>query len=213
MISTKYGDLLSEVIPELEGAPEPTVLLDIRNTVIDFCNGSRVWRVWLDPIDLVAGENTYDIQTTAGTDIVELMSVKLRRLDRDLVPASEDQLDRWESKWRERRRHPEFYTQRTPDTVTLACVPPDNHPGDMLLSVALQPDRTSKAFPGWIYTKYWDGILSGVKARMMAKSGMPWSNPKLAMYYKARYDAELAKARTDGARSLVRSRTVSRSNH
>lgn len=103
--------------------------------------------------------------------------------------------------------------QQDQDTVTLACVPPCNITGGLLLSVSLQPDRTSKSFPGWIYGQYWDGITAGAKSRMMLMPEKPWSNPKQAMLYAQMFESETAGARADASKSLVRSRSVSRSAH
>ncbi len=211
MSTTKYTDLLNEVMPELSGANIDLVTNEIRNSVIAFCNGSDIWRAWLDPIDVVGAVATYDVTTDAGTDLVTLLSVKYD--GRTLTPRNEDQLDEWHPRWRTELRHSDHYMQQDQDTFTLACVPPDSLPGGLLLSVSLQPERTSQSFPGWIYSQYWDGVTAGAKARMMRMPGKPWSNPQMAAFYQTTFDSETAGARADAARSLVRSRTVSRSTH
>lgn len=211
MSTTKYTDLLDEVMPELPGAQIALVTNAIRNSVIAFCNGSGVWRAWLDPVDVVAGEPIYAVEPPPGTDLVTLLSVKYD--GRVIKPANEDQLDAWHARWRVERRYPEYYMQQDQDTVILACVPPDNHPGGLLFSVSLQPERTSRTFPGWIYSQYWDGITAGAKARMMRMAGKPWSNPQQALMYENAFESETGGARADAARALVRSRAVNRSNH
>jgi hypothetical protein len=211
MSTTQYTDLFDEVMPELPGAQVPMVTNAIRNSVIAFCNGSDIWRQWLDPIDVVAGNNTYDIATDAGTDLVTLLSVKFDA--HTLSPRNEDALNHWHSRWRTELRRPQHYMMQDQNSFIVACVPPDNLPGGLLLSVSLQPARTSTSFPAWIYGQYWEGITAGAKARMMKMPEKPWSNPQAAAMYQASFDAETATARTDAARSLVRSRAVSRSTH
>jgi hypothetical protein len=211
MSTTKYTDLLDEVMPELPGAQTALVTNQIRNAVIAFCGGSDIWRAWLDPIDVVAAQNTYDVTVDAGTDLVRLLSLKFDGFL--LTPRSEDALDAWRPRWRTEERRPEHYMQQDQDTVTLACVPPCSLAGGLLLSVSMQPDRNSKGFPGWIYSQYWEGITAGAKARMMLMPGKPWSNPKQAILYAQMFENETAAARADASKSLVRSRSVSRSTH
>jgi hypothetical protein len=211
MSTTKFEDLYNEVMPELPGAPLPLVLNAIRNSVIAFCNGSTVWREWLDPIDVVAGQNTYAIETDSGTDLVQLQSLKFD--GRKLTPRDEDWLDNWNPRWRTELRVPEHYMMQDQDNVILAGVPQFGLVGGLLLSVSLQPSRTAKTFPGWIYSQYWEGIADGVKARMMVMPGKPWSSTQLSQMYQGKFDAETAGARADASRSLVRSRSTSRSTH
>lgn len=212
MSQTKFEDLYDEVMPELPGAPQPMVYNAIRNSVIAFCNGSDIWRTWLDPIDVVAGQNTYDITTDAGTDLVTLLSVKYdgRRI---LTPRNEDALNEWHARWRTERDEPKHYMQQDQDSVIIACVPPCSITGGLMLSVSLQPERTAKTFPGWIYSQYWEGITAGAKARMLKMPAKPWSNPQAGMMYEQTFDNETAGARADASRSLVRSRAVTRSQH
>ncbi|RQS39775.1 hypothetical protein [Burkholderia sp. Bp8990] len=211
MSVTKYTDLFNEVLPEVPGVPQPLALNAIRNTVIAFCAGTDIWRQWLDPIDVECGVNTYDIPLDAGTDLVTLLSVKC---DGDkLTPRNEDQLDDWNPRWRTELNLPRHYMMQNQESVVLACVPDRSSPGGLLLSVSLQPERTSTSFPGWIYSQYWEGITAGAKARLMVMPGKPWSNLQQAGIYQAAFDAEIGTARADAARALVRSRTVSRSTH
>src|SRR5471032_2035127 len=90
MSTTKFEDLYDEVMPEIPGAPLPLALNAIRNSVIAFCNGSTVWRTWLDPIDVVANVNTYDVIVDSGTDLVQLQSLKFD--GRKLTARDEDWL-------------------------------------------------------------------------------------------------------------------------
>ncbi|MEJ0004367.1 MAG: hypothetical protein WDN30_14065 [Pararobbsia sp.] len=125
--------------------PVALALNAIRNTVIAFCNGSTIWRELLDPIDVVANQATYDVIVNAGTDLAQIQSVKLAA--RKLTPRDEDALDNWNPRWRVEQREPEHYMQQNQDSVILACVPLYSLAGGLLLSVSLQPDRTSKSFP------------------------------------------------------------------
>jgi hypothetical protein len=211
MSTTKFEDLYDEVMPELPGAPLPLVLNAIRNSVIAFCNGSDVWRAWLDPVNVIANQPTYDIEVPPGTDLVTLLSVKH---DGDLLtPRNEDDLDVWNPRWRTEPERPRYYMQQDQDTVTLAAVPKCGFTGGLLLSVSLQPERTAKSFPGWIYSQYWEGITAGAKARLMKMPGKPYSNPQAGAMYAMTFDTETSGAKADASRSLTRARSVARTNH
>jgi hypothetical protein len=51
--------------------------------------------------------------------------------------------------------------------------------------------------PGWILTKYNNGLLSGLMGNMMAQVSKPYTNPKLSLLHMRKYGQALSHARAE----------------
>lgn len=203
MANTKYSDLFPYVLTELSGVSTLQAEAQIRAAVIDFCKRSKVWTHEDDPTATMARARSYDINVPTGSALVE---IKAMQLDGEPLDAStgehESSLD---------VGTPKSFRQLTPETFSLWPTPDAEY--TVTMDLTLTPSRTSTTFPGWIAEKYHDAIVAGAKSRLMAMPAQPWSNIQQAIFYRSTFDAEVAAAQADAARSFVRAPLRTTSQH
>lgn len=208
----KYTDLLPDVLALLATDPsEPVAIIAARNTVIDFCGRSWLWRAYGDPISVEAGVASYDVEIPAGTHLVTVMSVRLAGVPLD--PTSEVSLDEKNPTWQSDSATPKQYSMLTPETIELAPVPDSNYPNGLVIQYALQPNRAATTFPDWIGDDFWEGLVAGTASRLMLMPGKPWTDGKAGAYYRDQFDSAVAEAKVWALRGLVRAPTRTTSQH
>lgn len=211
MSTVKYTDCFNEVLPELPGVPTALAENAIRNAVIDFCQKSTVWRHWPDPQTVTVGVNTYDLEPPAGADVASIVDLSV---DGDpCTPASEDDLKAVDPTWRTNTGTVKHYMQQDTTTVVLVKVPDSTYTNGLQMTLALAPRRNSASFPAWIWTKYYEGIAAGTKAKLMRMPKKPWTDKDAADDYQRIFDAAAAGASADAARSLTRAAIRTSSQH
>lgn len=189
----------------------PLLEATARVMVIEFCAGSTVWRHLPDPMDIEAGEATYQLEPPPGADIALVVSCKI---DGDLVEqVSIDDLDATMPTWATEQGDPTCFTQVDTETITLAKVPASDITAGLVTILALQPRRSSIGFPGWIAAQYLDVIASGIIARLMKMPGRPWSHPADSLMYQLKFDQAVAAARVSVSRGLGRGQLRTTSQH
>jgi hypothetical protein len=199
--NTKYVDLLPNVLPELPGCSGPLAEQYIRTAVITLCRRTKVWKVDADPVSIVAGTATYDLDADIGTAIIEIQTMRLDGAD--LEPADDAYvLDIGD---------PTAYMQRTPETFTL--LPSPTRDGVVTMTLSVAPSRASSSFPSWIAERYYDAIVAEAKATLMLMPGTTWYSPQQGTYYRSIFDQEAAVAKSDAMTSFVRATQRTTSHH
>lgn len=208
----KYTDLLPDVLTLLATDPsEPVAVIAVRNTVIDFCGRSWLWREYSDPINVVAGQSSYDIDVPTGASMVTIMSARVNGVPID--PRSAVELDETDPTWQTRDGTPKYYSMLTTDTVELAPVPDENVTGGLIIQFALQPTRAATTFPDWIGEDFWEGLVAGAASRLMLMPNKPWADGASGAYYKAQFDSAIEHAKLWALRGLGRAPTRTTSQH
>lgn len=215
MASTKYADLISDVLPLLAADPsDPVTESAIKRAVIQFCAKSWVWQHIPDNIALTANESTYDLTAPPGSDVVVVMSATLDGIPFDCK--SVEWLDENMPKWRtDTAQEPAYFTQVDMDQVIVTPIPTSSstEATGIALTLALQPSQKSTNFPKWIATRYLYDIVDGALAYLMMIPGVAWSDPKMAMFYDSRFKDAIANARADSVMGLGRAPIRTTSSH
>ncbi|CAG2132522.1 phage adaptor protein [Cupriavidus numazuensis] len=211
MSTTKYTDLFNEVLPELPGVGQDLAANAIRNTIIEFCHGSWAWRYFMDPMPVLANLNTYELDPPPGAEVVQALVVKVD--GKELPPSNETDVTARYPRWQTEAGTPKCYLTDDPSQIILAPVPDTKIPGGLVVTVALQPTRTSTTFPTWIWSRYFDGLAAGAKARLMAMPGKPWTSPQLFQLYRGQFEAAMAGAKVESLKSLSRGALRTTSYH
>ncbi|BBL74174.1 hypothetical protein [Methylomagnum ishizawai] len=185
------GDFLGHVLPTVPGCPDLAAKLDILRACIQFCREARVWRAWLDPVDVVAGQMEYALPVPVGATVARVEEAGLG--DARLGPMTrEDALERYGEGWDTALRgEPRNYL--VPGPGTLALVPIPARDGAALLKVfaTLEPTPTAATVPDWLLADYPETIAHGALARLLAVPGKPWSHPQLALWHGRRFQADI----------------------
>ena len=212
MATTKYSDLLDDVLPTLGADPsDPVTEHAIRQSVIDFCAGSWVWKHVPDPITVTAGESVYDIELPSATDVAVVMAVALD--GEPLGVRSVEWLDANMPDWRTTRGTPKYFTQLDMEQMVLALVPESTIPNGLTMTLALQPSRASTGFPGWIANQHIEALADGAISRLMLMPNKPWTDLQTGQDRRMRFSAAMANARAAAVAGLGRAVLRTASQH
>ena len=207
-----YSTLLPQILPETPGCSDPLAVQAVRDTVIELCRSTRLWRHRADLASVRAGVADYDLDDVPQqAAVVTLLSIVIDGAM--LYPASEDQLDVSMPSWRTDTGTPVHYLQLDPSAVTLVPCPDTTVAKSMSMTLAVMPSRTSTGFPGWINDQHQDCIVVGAKARLLAMQAHPWYSPNMAVAYAAQFRLLSGAAIDAGTRSLVRARLRTTPQH
>lgn len=212
MANIKYSDLLDDVLPHLAADPsDPVTEYAIKRACIDFCAGSWLWKHMPDALDVVAGENTYDLETLPGTDITTVMAAEHNNVPLD--PKAIEWLNHETPGWRTTRKTPKYFTQVDTEQIILAAVPEASIAGGLTLTLALQPSQNSTGMPKWIVNQYLYALADGAIARLMLMPGKPWTDLVTGQDKRSKFDAAIANARASAVSALGRAATRVSAQH
>ncbi len=214
MATIEYERYLSEVRGEIETCPEVIALNAIRNTVIDFCQKTTVWRMDLSAISVSINVADYDISIDSDTVVAGInwgyltdsVGEELR-----LGVTSEDTLDNGSVKsvklWRTKTGTPHHIYLNNPTSLRLVNIPEEAY--TLYAGIWAKPSRESYDAPDYIYEKYLEAIAAGAKARILSMTTRPWFNASAAVAEKNEYRARCSSALIDSTKSHTRlSKTV-----
>lgn len=167
----KYSDLFVYVISEVPGCPEFTAERAIRDTCIDFCSRTDVYRA--EPLSLIVipGVTDYELEAPTGTEPNHVM--KVLRSGRPLETLTyEDAFMRVETAGD--RSPPSYYAQY--DNSNLLLGPPPSAKETLKVLYSLRPTQTSSSIPDTIGLEHRETLVSGAIFRLQMMAGSPWAN-------------------------------------
>lgn len=201
MAAVNYSVFLSEVLPFVQGCPDPIAINAVRNSAIEFCASTMYWQETQDVVTLQASDFPYDMPAPTGARVIQPLSVIVNGVPID--PKTIDLLDGTSPNWRTAvAGTPGNYFQPNPDQLTL--VPEVQDTVDLILRVAYCPLRNSTTIEGWVYQNYLEGIAAGALARLMAIPSQSWSNATLAQYYLKLFGAAVNDATIEASKAFTR---------
>jgi len=201
LANIKYSELLDEVLPYLAADPsDPVTENAIKRSVIEFCSGSWIWKHLPDPLDVVAGENTYDLEPLPGTDVTTVLAAELDGVP--LAPKDIPWLNREIPRWRTVAARPKYFTQVDTEQVLLAALPDANITAGLTLTLALQPSQAATGFPKWIFNQYLYVLAEGALAKLMMMPNKPWTDIKNGADRRTKFEAGIANARASAVSAL-----------
>ncbi len=80
-----WSDFYSWVLPSVQGCPNPTLDLHIRQSAIEFCRRTLCWVRTLDPVEANGMDIRFDLDLLSQTQAVKLMAVAVNGLEYLLV--------------------------------------------------------------------------------------------------------------------------------
>lgn len=203
MSTIQYSDFLPSILVDVPGCPDVAVEREVRNSAIEFCRRSLAWRKQLAPISVVALTNTYALAAPiAGSRVIKVHDVILTSTNGDvsnLVSTTPQILDASDPRWRtvSSNINTNWFTQDEPDSIILAGMPQIN--GTLTILAAFAPTLVSTGFDGWIGEQYFEAIIHGAKAKLLAVPLKPWSSPVLSMWHVGKFDTAISEARVEAA--------------
>ena len=197
-MSVTYEQFLPYVMPLVPNAPEPTVVFHIRNACIDFCKGSLLLEQEMEAVTTTLGEGTYEIPVPDDTKLAHI--IDLFYMNRTLFRRTPAEISARTSRdWMNLMGAVQFYTQFTPNEVTLALAPDRTDVNALTGLIAVIPTRASTTVDDTILERYPEEIAHGAVSKIYAIPNQPFSDPKAALMYGRQFSADIANARSKAA--------------
>lgn len=176
-MDSRLSRLMDDLQLQLPGALLGAIQAELRNTLRDFFINTNIW---LEDVDVKTKANvvSYDITPTSPGTPVRLMKLT----NADDLPVRYATM-------------PEF------GQLLLANAPsqPEKWFARVAITVSGAKDKEGNPyFPMWVLDRYYDTILAGVLARMMAQSAKPYTNQQMAGYHQKQYLRGKAGAKHQG---------------
>lgn len=179
------------LLPELPGCTVAMVNLHLVQVAREFCHSTSAWRLPLDPIGLVAGQKTYDLDAPElQADPVRLTKMTVAGVllwqYADARPVNRADTPKYQ------RNKPPFTVSNDLTEITLAAdeVPAATLVADMLLEGAFKPSITATALPDFLRSQYLEAMRFGTLSRLMVMK-KKWGDRDLAMRYASEWHSAL----------------------
>lgn len=185
------SEFLPDIYLEAPGCPEAVALNALRHTIRDFCERTRAWQAVIDPIDLIAGQPSYDIDVPHGA---ELMLVLSATYDGMTIPIyAPEEMDKARPSWRDETGT--GVSKLIQDWNTLFVNPTPTADDDVQIEIraAFKPTLSATTC-GDILGNWHEGIAGGAISRLKSIPGKPWTDREGVSYYKGVYADSVANA-------------------
>lgn len=179
-----FTDLGDKAAPGLKSIPTFVVSEKARDAVREFCRRSWAYLSDLTAVTTVADQADYTLAPLDDTVIISLDSIRNATTETLLYEFSVA------------ADFSEFTLQNTP-TSAYSIIP----------KAVLMPARDSVSFPDWIFDRYEDEIIQGVKAYCLKMENRPWTDLNLAAVRMKEFRSGIALAnisRTSGRNASER---------
>jgi hypothetical protein len=206
-VSTAHTAFLDYVLPHVPGCTNEMALLEIKNTIIDFCEKSLILQVDHDPLTAISGTMDYDFEPPRDYLVTKIM--KLWYKGQELDAESPDEINtpsiyNQSSGHTVNRGDPRFYIQKDARSFTVYPVPSETTRLSLTMRVALKPTRSAQTIDDLIFEEYAEIIGHGAITRLALSPGKPYTNPQLATARFGLYAAGLNVARDRAQKGYVR---------
>lgn len=202
MTTQNYDTMVRDVIMYAPHCPETVAEYAVKMTVIDFCNRTRWWKYTSDPIDLVADENTYQIEVPNGTEPISVEAMWYQ--NRPIWPMGFSTRQHFQPVRLEQRQGPPVvFTNDNPLEVVLFPVPKDTETNALVMTTSIRPKRSATAADRDMMERWFDGLVHGALARVYAVPNQPFTSVEMATERARLYSAEVTKAKIDANKALT----------
>ena len=210
---TAIVDLMPFILPFVRDCSTPAASAAARFACIEFYAKSLWQQEWLEPVDLMDGQATYEIELQQHTVAATVMRIEIDNISNPMVFVTKDRLDQLYGKdWTTRTGTPHYATQLTAADVTLMPCPDAasinydaaQPPAQMRLLVAIQPTPDATEIDDDVFNYYAEGLAYGARARLLETAGQPYYDPNAAPFCWSRFYAAVSDAKARRMRDHTR---------
>lgn len=195
------SDFLPYVSLHCTGAPEPSMLHEIRSAAMLFCERTRAWKA-LQTVSVRAGRG--EIEIPLEDDAVVVVIEEAIFDGNKLAPMALDELKNEWRDWITQTGTPIHFTQLDPDHLRLVPKPNADFPKGLTLRIAYKPDRNACRVPDWLYQQYAEVIAAGAIGRLAGTRAFPCFDPAVSTYYLQLFTAGCDRAMHEADKSFTR---------
>lgn len=198
-MAVNWENYLQEVLPDVAGCPIQVAENAIRNSAIEFCNKSRVYRDKLADMLTAQGTAKYTIATPVDSEMIALHKVQHNDQTFPLPTIPAIHLDRARLSTNEQK--PRWYNSPTPAEIEFFFTPDAIYTVE--LWAILKPTKAATSGPDFLFNDWLEPISSGAKARLLAMSGRPWSDKSMVKFHRREFTDGWVEAKIRDAKSNV----------
>ena len=194
------SDFIPRVMPYLPGCPVPMAAQAIVDAAIQFCESSMAVRQHLDPIVLVPGQRTYDLDTPLQQEVARVMRAAVDGAEISLTPLA------FAPMGTPSQGRPFSLTVTRLDSypeIQLAPIPDASY--TLTVDAALRPTRTATNLADDLWTLWLDAIVAGAVSAVQRIPSQPFSDPTGAAQRHAEFRSHISRARVDASMGKVQS--------
>jgi len=212
-------DFLPLVTPLAIGCPDPVAIQNLRLAAIEWCERTRAWRhiteqaiVTNDDAIVAPSYATIHVIETASFDGQPLIPTQFSSIDETTRAATDGEFG-----------PPIYITQTSPNQV--AVIPFKTGTLDLTLFLkprsgsefggvtpGVQLQDTQNVVPEYIFVQSAEIIAFGALSRLLLIKDQPFTDPKLAGFYLARFEAACNNAFTQGIKGQQQARVRTKLN-
>lgn len=165
---------LPRLMPYVLGCPEPLAKQALLDAAIEFCNRSHAVSLALDPITVVKGIPTYEVETPTQTGVATVLKVWYEgNIITSLPYESATAL------FNHPNGTPRYYFGQYVDevfSITLLPTPEKTVANGLQVRVALTPNRDATQVHDILFDRYVDDIVQGAIGIICAVPDQPFSD-------------------------------------
>tara|TARA_Y100001937_G_C7055852_1_gene301355 strand:- start:168 stop:791 length:624 start_codon:yes stop_codon:yes gene_type:complete len=184
----KYLDIADHVRTEASGCPDFVIERAVRDSVIEFCIKTDVYRLDPEDIQVIDGIDEYDLTIPVGTELNHIIDIYRGR--HSLTPVSYTRLLEVTGDGSD-KGVPQYYSQLDNTVFYLGPVPNKNETLKVFYSV--KPTSTSRSIPDTIGKEHREALVHGTLYRLQMMANQPWSDMNAAQSNKSLCDQQSAK--------------------
>jgi hypothetical protein len=208
-MTTAHSSFLDYVLPHVPGCTNEMALLEIKNTIIDFCEKSLILQRNHDPVTVIKDTIDYDFEPPTGYLVTKLMKAwykgtVLEATAPDELPASQIYNANYPDVVKT-SSDPKIISQKDERTFLIFPFPKETSPLSLTMRVALKPTRSLTVIEDVIFEDYAEVIGNGAKYRLMSSINKPYYSVAASSLANALYERGVNTARQRATRGYVRS--------
>ena len=209
MAIVPFSQFFNEVLPDLPGCPEAMALNDILDAAIEFCERTKVHKIDLAPITLLANTPSVSFSVPASTPQTRV-HVILQALygTTPLDFKDPDYLSvHYDPSWRTKTGTPLYITQDDEESFRVVPYLTVDATVTLNLFVALKPTAAATDIEARLWREYRDIIADGAMGRLMLTPKKPYSDAQLGAFHMDEFNTAIGRINRKAFRGHVRART------
>ena len=168
--------------------PGPFTLGTVATNTLTLAAGDKVVDVDAGA-EVYIGAASYTLTSTNG----EIVSIddKVYLDNNPIFPTSEWELNNQSFRWQKvMSPDPTHYLMENDRYIRLVYCPNDAQEGALEVWVVLKPLSTATTVENFIYNDHMDVITDGIRGRLLRMMKQPWTDLKLAEFYRKKYERD-----------------------
>jgi hypothetical protein len=190
------------VRPDVSGCPEDIIERAVRDSMIEFCESTTIWRDDTLLLNTVVGLNTYELDV--GREVFVMDVLNLFYLGEELKPTTAECLDKVSRAWRTTVGTPTKFVVIDHEVVQLDRLPSVATVAALTGTLICKPTRSATQVPSWLFENYVEAIAKGACSRLLKMKDKKWSNYEVGHQKYKEFLADVTDTKSFAEKGMLR---------